>query len=460
MTLYYETRDNEEALIGAVLRGGTETYRSAREIVQQQHFGNVSFGYIWLGFEKLFEQGMGIDQVTVGDEIERMVKMGELDENAVSRGMFSGRVLLSKLREEGEPANATSYAENVQDQSVKRALDPFFEKCSYWNKNGRRAKDIIKDINEEFSKIILYSAQDEYTVPISVAVSEAYDETDLASRGGIIGVPTGFIDLDKILGSLYKQNLYLIAARPGQGKTAFLLTIALKAALMKKRVAIFSLEMSRSQVAQRLIAQVANVDLSKIIKGKLSDVEWPLYTHAVEVVADLPIIINDLSSIDINSIRQTCRKIAADGGLDLVIFDYIQLAESGQKKSERRELDVSAISRGMKYLARELDIPVLAASQLSRELEKRSEKRPVLSDLRESGSLEQDAYAVMFIYRPDQYEKDSTKSGVAEIIIAKHRNGPVGSVDLLFQLPYAKFENAATRIFRPNLGYPMESEED
>jgi replicative DNA helicase len=192
------------------------------------------------------------------------------------------------------------------------------------------------------------------------------------------------------------------------------------------------------------------VDLSRIIKGTLKDDEWPLYTGAVETVADLPIIINDLSSIDINSIRQTCRKLSANGGLDLVILDYIQLTDSGQKNRERRELDVSEVSRGLKYLSREIDVPVLAASQLSRELEKRQEKRPVLSDLRESGSLEQDAYAVMFIYRPDQYEKDSTKQGLAEIIIAKHRNGPVGSVELIFKLPLAKFENAAFKMFRPN----------
>jgi replicative DNA helicase len=450
MTLYYETRDNEEALIGSVLRGGIEAYTTAREIVQQKHFGSISYGHIWSAFEKLFEQGMGIDQVTVGDEIERMVKMGELDELSVSKGWKTGRTLLSSLRENGDPINSTSYAENVQDQCIKRELSPFFDKCSYWAKNGRRARDIIKDIESEFGKIVLYSAQDEFTVPISVAVSEAYDETDLASKGGIVGVPTGFIDLDKILGSLYKKNVYLIAARPGQGKTAFLLTIALKAALMKKRVAIFSLEMSRTQVAQRLISQVSGVDLSRIIKGTLKDDEWPLYTGAVETVADLPIIINDLSSIDINSIRQTCRKLSANGGLDLVILDYIQLTDSGQKNRERRELDVSEVSRGLKYLSREIDVPVLAASQLSRELEKRQDKRPVLSDLRESGSLEQDAYAVMFIYRPDQYEKDSTKQGLAEIIIAKHRNGPVGSVELVFKLPTAKFENAAFKMFRPN----------
>lgn len=431
----------EAALIGAVLRDGT-VYQQAREAIQPETFGITVHGWAWLAMEHLFEQGMGIDVFTVGDELERMGKMEDF-----SSGPWSGRAYLADLRSNGDPRNVMTYAENVQDLSVKRGLDAFFTKCVVWSKNGRRAKEILRDVNTELGRITLYDQQDEFTVPLSVAVSEAYDETAQASNGNLPGVTTGLIDMDKIFGSLLPKNVYLVAGRPGSGKTGFLLTIARHAAENKKRVALFSLEMSRTQIAQRLLSQYGGIDLTRIIQGKLLDNEWSLYTNAVEHVADLPIVVNDLSSINIQNIRQTSRKIKETGGLDLVVVDYIQLAEAGEKK-QTRELEVSAISRGLKYLARELNVPVLAASQLSREIEKRSEKRPILSDLRESGSLEQDAYAVMFIHRPDQWDTQSTKPNVAEIIVAKHRNGPLGNFDLIFRGPFAKFENAATRIFR------------
>lgn len=430
-------RENEEALLGAIMRDGS-LYAQAREIVQPSHFGNNAYSWAWEAMENLFEHGLGIDTITVGDELERMGRINEF-----SNGSKSGRILLSWLRSEGEPQNFLSYAENVQDLSNKRGLDTFFTKCVLWSKNGRRTQDIMRDVENELSKITVYSSQDEFTVPMSIAVSEAYDRTDLASQGKVTGVPTGFIDLNRIYGSFQSGNIYIIAGRPGMGKTALALSIAKKASEQGKRIALFSLEMSRSQVAQRLISQESEIDLSKIILGKMAGDEWENYTHAVEKIASLPIIINDLSSININQIRQTCRKIKSKNGLDCIIVDYIQLADSGEKRNERRELDVSAVSRGLKYLARELDVPVIAAAQLSRAVEQRAEKRPILSDLRESGSLEQDAYSVMFIHNPDPI-----KNNVYEIIIAKHRNGPVGSVDLIYKSNFTKFENATSQTIR------------
>jgi replicative DNA helicase len=301
----------------------------------------------------------------------------------------------------------------------------------------------MQDVSTELGKIAIYGAQDEFTVPISVAASEAYDWTDAASQGKIVGVNTGFTDLDNLLGSLYPDNLYIVAGRPGMGKTAFLLSVARHAARdLNKRIAIFSLEMSRAPVAQRLIAQEGEVDLFRILKGRLEDQEWPRYTHAVEAVAAWPIVINDMSSININQIRQTARKIKASGGLDLLIVDYIQLAESGERNRERRELDVSAVSRGLKHLARELNVPILAAAQLSRAVEQRAGNRAILSDLRESGSLEQEAYAVIFISKTDQFN-------VMDLDVAKHRNGPVGSCELIFSGSYARFDNAATKYLNP-----------
>lgn len=259
-----------------------------------------------------------------------------------------------------------------------------------------------------------------------------------------MGVPTGFIDLDRMLTGLQPSDLLIIAGRPGQGKTAFMLSIARNAAQRKKHVAIFSLEMSNEQLVQRLISQETGIDSQRLRTGKLQENEWPLFAHAIEVLSDTHIYLDDTPAISPLQLRTKCRRIHMEYNLDLVIIDYIQLMSSGMK-SENRVQEVSYISRQLKILAKELNVPVLAAAQLSRSVEQRADKRPVLSDLRESGSLEQDADIVMFLYRPDQYEKESAKQNVSEIMISKHRNGPVGSVELIFRPSMTKFENAATR---------------
>ena len=438
------SRDNEVALLGAVMRDGS-IYEQAREIVTTDNFGWECYGWVWKAFEVLHSNGMKIDTITTGDELERMGKIDQFQ--LYDDKTFTGRIALSKVRENGNPKHFLSYAENVMDYAAKRQILTFLGKGTEWALNGRRARDIIADMNTEFSKVTIYGAEDEFTVPLSVAVSEAYDWTDMAASGKVVGVPTGLTDLDRILGSLIAGNVYIVAGRPGQGKTGLLLTIAKHAAQKnKKRVGIFSLEMSRLQVAQRLIAQEAEVDLQRIIQGKLLENEWPMYTHGVEVVADLPIVINDLSNINVNQIRQTARKIKANGGLDLIIVDYIQLAGGDGGKYQNRELEVSAVSRGLKYLARELNVPILAAAQLSRAVEQRAVKTPILSDLRESGSLEQDAYAVIFIHAPEMEDKQN----IIQLIVAKHRNGSTGIAELVIKKPYVKFENATLRTFAPN----------
>ncbi len=253
-----------------------------------------------------------------------------------------------------------------------------------------------------------------------------------------------------MLTGVQPSDLLIIAGRPGQGKTGFLLSIAKNAALThKKHVAIFSLEMSNEQVVQRLIAQETGIDSQRLRNGKLQENEWPLFTHAVEVFSDTHIYLDDTPAITPLQLRTKCRRLHMEFGIDLIIIDYLQLM-GGDTRNDNRVQEVSHISRSLKVLARELNVPVLTAAQLSRAVEQRTDKKPVLSDLRESGSLEQDADIVMFIYRPDQYEKDTDKQNIAEIIIAKHRNGPVGSVELIFRGALAKFENAATKVFRPN----------
>lgn len=414
----------EAGLIGAILRRG-DLFKDASELLESKDFHNYNHVQIWEACARLQEHSLGIDQVTVGDEIERAgVKLQD--------GMWSGRALLSFLRESGEPRNIESYIEDVRDYSIKRQLDPFWSKCAVWSKNGRRAVEIIKDVESELGRISLYSAADEYTAPVSDAVTEAYEMSRRAEDGKTVGIPTGFPDLDKLTGGFLPQNVYLVAARTGIGKTAMLLQMALHAAEQGSNVCVFSLEMSRLQVGQRWVAQKAELNLmSGVIEGKLTSEEWARYTQAVESIAALPLIINDLSGIDIGRIRQTARKLAPD----IIFLDYIQLAESTGKRAERRDLDVSAISRGLKYLARELNIPIVAAAQLSRKIEERQDKKPMLSDLRESGSLEQDAYAVYFLSR------DEMQPALCTLAIAKHRNGPTGKISLYFKSQNVKFES-------------------
>jgi replicative DNA helicase len=283
--------------------------------------------------------------------------------------------------------------------------------------------------------------------PIDQVLSDVYDRIDLLSKRGdeIYGVPTGLIDLDKVLGGLQKSDLLIVAGRPGMGKTGFLLSVAKNAAQKhKKHVAIFSLEMSNEQLVQRLIAQETGIDSQRLRSGKLSEDEWPLFTHAIEVLSDTKIFLDDTPAITPLALRTKCRRLHMEFQLDLIIVDYLPLMSS-DVRTDNRVQEVSYISRNLKVLARELNVPVLTAAQLSRAVEQRADKRPVLSDLRESGSLEQDADIVMFIHRPDAMEKDSPKANLAEIMVAKHRNGPTHpGIEMVFLSKLARFENAAT----------------
>jgi replicative DNA helicase len=283
--------------------------------------------------------------------------------------------------------------------------------------------------------------------PIQEVLSDYYDRIDQLARrdGELVGVPTGFYDLDKLLAGFQPSDLIIVAGRPGMGKTGLALSVAKNAAQThKKHVAVFSLEMSNEQLVQRLISQETGIDSQRLRTGDLEEDEWPLFTQAIEVLSDTRIFLDDTPAITPLQLRTKCRRLHLEYRLDLIIIDYLQLM-GGDRRNENRVQEVSYISRNMKILARELNVPVLAAAQLSRAVEQRSDKRPVLSDLRESGSLEQDADIVMFIFRPEVYDQDPSTQNLAEIIIAKHRNGPVGSVELVFRKNLAKFENAATR---------------
>jgi len=436
------SREAEEAVVGAVFIN-SEVYYDVAQFLSADDFYIHRHKWIWEAFTSLHEQRIPIDLLTVSDELDRRGQLGEIGGPAF---------LTALVNQVPSSLNAESYGHIVEGYSVRRKMINAANQIAAIAYNERTSVDDVMDEAEKAVFNVSERRLKHDLQPISDVLSDYYDRIDeLAKRADdIVGVPTGFIDLDKMLTGLQPSDLLIIAGRPGQGKTGFLLSVAKNAGLThKKHVAIFSLEMSNEQVVQRLIAQETGIDSQRLRTGKLQETEWPLFTHAIEVFGDTHIYLDDTPAITPLQLRTKCRRLHMEFGLDLVIVDYLQLM-GGDTRTDNRVQEVSYISRNLKVLARELNVPVLAAAQLSRAVEQRTDKRPVLSDLRESGSLEQDADIVMFIYRPDQYEKDTVKQNVAEIIIAKHRNGPVGSVELVFRGALAKFENAATRVFKPN----------
>ncbi len=436
------SREAEEAVVGAVLIN-PEVYYDVAQFLQADDFYIHRNKWIWEAFTSLHEQRIPIDLLTLTEELDRKGQLAEIGGPAY---------LTSLVNQVPTSLNAESYGHIVESHSIRRRMITAANSIASMAYNEDSTIDNVMDEAEKAVFTVSERRLKHDVEPISVVLSEYYDRIDdLAKRDEeIFGVPTGFIDLDKLLSGLQPSDLLIIAGRPGQGKTGFLLSVAKNAALThKKHVAIFSLEMSNEQVVQRLIAQETGIDSQRLRTGKLQENEWPLFTHAVEVMSDTHIFLDDTPAITPLQLRTKCRRLHLEHHLDLIILDYLQLM-GGDTRTDNRVQEVSYISRNLKVLARELNVPVLAAAQLSRAVEQRSDKRPVLSDLRESGSLEQDADIVMFIYRPDQYEKDTVKQNVAEIIVSKHRNGPVGTVELVFRNALAKFENAATKMFNPN----------
>jgi replicative DNA helicase len=430
-------REAEEAVVGAVLIN-PEAYLDLAQFLQPDDFYIVRHRWIWEAFARLHEKRIPLDFLTISEEIESAGQLLEIGGPAY---------LTALLNQVPTSLHAEAYGHMVEAAAIRRRLLTSANQIATLAYNERES---VENIIEEAEKSIFNVSERRLKKdlqPISAVLSDYYDRIgELAKRPeDIFGVPTGFIDLDRMLTGLQPSDLVIIAGRPGQGKSGFLLSAAKNAALMhKKNVAIFSMEMSNEQVVQRLLAQETGIDSQRLRNGKLKEDEWSLLTHAVEVLGDTHIYLDDTPAITPLSLRTKCRRLHMEFGLDLIILDYIQLM-GGDMRNENRVQEVSYISRNLKVLARELNVPVLAAAQLSRAVEQRTDKRPVLSDLRESGSIEQDADIVMFIYRPDQYEKDTAKNNVAEIIVAKHRNGPTGSVELIFLNHLAKFVDAASR---------------
>jgi replicative DNA helicase len=427
----------EEAVLGCVLIN-PESYFEVSHFLRPDDFYLHKHRWIWNAFISLHEQRLPIDALTVSEELERHNQLSEV----------GGPGFLARLINAVPTSlHAEAYGRLVERESMRRRLLEAATRVAQLAYAEDR--DIAEVVNDAEAAIFSVSERrlTKDLAPIKEAISQYYDRIKylFEHRDEILGVPTGFIDLDKLLGGLQQSDLIIVAGRPGSGKTGLMLNVAKNAALVyKKHVAVFSLEMSNDQLVQRLIAQETGIDSQRLRLGDIRDDEWPLFVQASSVLSDAQVFLDDTPALTPNQLRAKCRRLDQEFGLDLVIVDYLQLMQ-GEGRNENRVQEVSAISRGLKQLARELNVPVLAGAQLSRAVEQRQDKRPVLSDLRESGSLEQDSDIVMFIHRPDMYEKEGSRTNIAEIIVAKHRNGPTADVQLVFRGALTKFENAETR---------------
>jgi replicative DNA helicase len=377
----------------------------------------------------LSDRGMGIDTVVVADVMERD---GHLQDFCLpGPKQFTGRAALSQLWDVPLTDSALSLAENVQDYSAKRQISRWLQQGNNWCFNGRRASEIMADLETSFGSLILHGGQvNTHTVPPEISGLRAMDASRAASKGDR-AFSTGIQDLDKMLG-IQREELITVAARTGIGKSAFLTTAALNAGRLGKKIKFFSVEMSAVQVAQRFLSQISGISAYRLMKGTLSEDEWEKYEKAAEEWSNLYINICDLSAISIGQIRTEARREK----MDAIVLDYVQLATS-DSKNDRRDLDIGEVTRGLKALAKELDIPVLIAAQVNRGAEQRADKKPTLADLRESGSIEQDSDSVLFIYQKSDLDP-------FELIVAKHRNGPVGSVNVYFNRETMRFMDVTT----------------
>jgi replicative DNA helicase len=431
-------REAEEAVLGAILVN-PEVYYDVAHFLSSEDFYLHRNRWVWETFNSLHDQRLPIDLLTVAEELERQGRLAEAGGPAY---------LTALINAVPTSLHAEAYGHLVEGSATRRRL---LEAANQVARLAYQSDTLIEEAVNEAEKAIFAVSERRLThelQPIKQALSEYYDRVDYLARhrDETIGVPTGFIDLDRVLGGMQPSDLLIIAGRPGQGKSGFCISAAKNASqLHKKHVALFSLEMSNEQLVQRLVAQETGIDSQRLRLGDIRDEEWPLFTQAVSALGETHIYLDDTPAITPLQLRTKCRRLHMEVGLDLIIVDYLQLM-TGDTRMDNRVQEVSYISRNLKVLARELKVPVLAAAQLSRAVEQRSDKKPVLSDLRESGSLEQDADVVLFIYRPDQYEADTLKQNIAEIIVSKHRNGPTHpGIELVFRKELAKFENAMTR---------------
>ena len=424
----------EQSVIGAMIMD-REAIAVASEIVTAEDFYSKQCGVLFEAMVELNDESKPVDMVTLQDRLR---------EKDVPPEVSSPEYIRDLITAVPTSANIKYYANIVADKAVLRRLIKLNEEIANTCYVGRESLDtILEDTEKRVFNLVQRRNTGEF-VPIRQIVMNAMDQIEKASKnkGNVTGIATGFIDLDYRTAGMQPSDLVLIAARPSMGKTAFVLNIAQHVAFkMNQTVAIFSLEMSKEQLVNRLFSLESKVDAQKLRTGNLSDNDWEKLIETAGIIGKSNLIIDDTPGISISELRSKCRKYKLEHGLKMIIIDYLQLMSGSGRGNDSRQQEISDISRSLKALARELAVPVLALSQLSRAVEQRPDHRPRLSDLRESGAIEQDADVVMFIYRDDYYNKDTEKKGIAEIIVAKQRNGPIGTIELVWLPEYTKFAN-------------------
>ena len=423
----------EQSVIGSMIMD-QDAIVTAMEILLQEDFYHKQYGILFDAMIELYSSGQPVDLVTL---------QNKLKEKDVPQEVSSLEFVGELVRAVPTSANVKYYCNIVKENSMKRKLIRVTEEIENECYAGKESLESVLDKTEHDIFALLSSRTGGDYVPIRQVVMNALEKIEKASQqdGNVTGIPTGFIDLDYRTAGLQPSDLVLIAARPSMGKTAFVLNIAQYMAFRKDvTVALFSLEMSKEQLVNRLLAMESHVDSQNMRTGNLKDEDWTKLVEGADIIGRSNLIIDDTPGISISELRSKCRKYKLEHNLGIIMIDYLQLM-SGSGHSDSRQQEISDISRSLKALAREISVPVIALSQLSRAVEQRPDHRPMLSDLRESGAIEQDADMVMFIYRDDYYHKDTEKKGIAEIIIAKQRNGPIGTVELVWLPQYTQFVN-------------------
>ena len=423
----------ESSVIGSMMMD-PEAISVAQKYLSPEDFYQKSFGLLFSAIVSLDNEGQPVDSVTIQNRLREM----DAPENIATDNYLAQLVTAVPTS-----TNIEYYAKIVADKSrlrtMIRTMESLTNSC-YLNRESVQA--LMAETEEKMFRVLQTKESQDY-VPIQDVVMEEISKISAAARqnSSVTGLSTGFADLDFKTSGFQPSDLILIAARPSMGKTAFALNIGDYMAIRQhKNVAIFSLEMSKGQLVRRLFAQEANIDAQKLRNGNLASTEWDSLIAGADMIGKSGLIIDDTPGITVPEMRSKCRRYKLEQGLDIIIIDYLQLMSGSSKRSsDSRQQEISEISRSLKGLARELNVPVVALSQLSRAVEQRPDHRPVLSDLRESGAIEQDADVVMFLYREDYYKPDTERKGIADCIIAKQRNGPLGDVELAWLPEYTKF---------------------
>ena len=428
----------EQAVLGAIFLVPSSLIL-ASEILIPEDFYRSAHQKIFLVMLKLNDKGKAVDLVTVTEELSATKQLEEV----------GGVPYLTELASSvPTAANIEYYARIVEEKSVLRRL---INTATGIAQDGYSREDEVESLLGEAEKSIMEVASRKNAGAfhnIKDVLVRTYDNIELLHNrvGDITGIPTGFNDLDHMTAGFQRNDLIIVAARPSVGKTAFALNIAQNVATKTdENVAIFSLEMGAEQLVMRMLCAEGNINAQNLRTGSLTDEDWRKLTLAMGSLSNAGIFIDDTPGVRISEIRSKCRRLKQEHGLGMILIDYLQLIQGNGRSGENRQQEVSEISRSLKALARELEVPVIALSQLSRGVEQRQDKRPMMSDIRESGSIEQDADIVAFLYREDYYDKETENQNVIEIIIAKQRNGPVGTVQLAFVKEYNKFVNLERR---------------